>query len=207
MYIPEHFSETDPVAIAQVVASAPLATLVAHTIDGLVANHLPLLVDKTGELVGHVALANDLHRLLPDNSEVLVIFRSVDAYVTPNSYPSKAETHRSVPTWNYEAVHMHGTIRFLHDTRAKRAAVGLLTRSQEHALNGDEAWRMADAPGDYMDDMLGRIVAFRIAVTKTLAKAKLSQNRDSRDFAGAITNLRERGEHAIADRMADRRLR
>lgn len=202
MYIPEHFRESDPAAIAEILACAPLATLVANTPQGLVANHLPLLVDKTGELVGHVALANDLHRLVAEGTDVLAIFRGVDGYVTPNSYPSKAETHRSVPTWNYEAVHIHGTIRFVHDLRDKRAAVGLLTQAHERALNGKAAWRMADAPPDYMAEMLEKIVAFRISVTRTLAKAKLSQNRSAADRQGVIENLHARGEARLAERMA-----
>jgi transcriptional regulator len=202
MYIPEHFRENDPAAIAEILSAAPLAMLVANTQGGLVANHLPLLVDKTGELVGHVALSNDVHRLIPDGADVLAVFRGVDGYVTPNSYPSKAETHRSVPTWNYEAVHVHGTIRFLHDERDKRAAVGLLTQLHERALNGGAAWRMADAPHDYMAEMLDRIVAFRISVVRTLAKAKLSQNRSPEDRQGVIANLQARGEAGLAERMA-----
>jgi transcriptional regulator len=52
-----------------------------------------------------VALANDMHRLVSDGQEVLVIFRGEDGYVSPNFYPSKAEHHRHVPTWNHQVVH------------------------------------------------------------------------------------------------------
>ena len=143
--------------------TAPLACIVAQTDAGLIANHLPLLTGADGALVGHVALANDMHRLVADGQEVLVIFRGEDGYVSPNFYPSKAEHHRHVPTWNYQVVHVYGDIRFQHDERAKRAAVGLLTRDHERRVNGDRAWRMADAPADYMTQMLAGIVAFRIA--------------------------------------------
>ncbi|MCR6635394.1 hypothetical protein [Devosia sp.] len=61
---------------------------------------------------------------------------------------------------------------------------------------------MADAPADYMTDMLGKIVAFRIAVARTVAKSKLSQNRDSRDFEGAVDGLKSSGQEALATRMA-----
>lgn len=201
MYLPEHFEEVDPAEIAAIMRAAPLASVVAQTSEGLLANHVPLLADKQGNLIGHFALANDMHRLVPEDAEVLVIFRGVDGYVSPNYYPGKAEHHRAVPTWNYQVVHMHGTISFQHDVSSKRAAVGLLTRAHERALHGDEAWRMADAPTDYMDDMLGKIVAFRIAVTRTIAKSKLSQNRDRRDLDGAIDGLRKSGREALAERM------
>lgn len=202
MYLPEHFREIDPEEIAAVIAAAPLGYVVANTAEGLIANHMPILVDKRGELVGHIALANDMHRLIAEGEEVLVIFRGVDGYVSPNFYPSKAEHHKQVPTWNYQVVHVHGTISFQHDENSKRAAVGLLTREHERRINGEKAWRMADAPADYMTDMLGKIVAFRIAVTRTIAKSKLSQNRDSRDFEGAVDGLKSSGQEALAARMA-----
>lgn len=205
MYLPDHFKEVDPAEIASVISEAPLACVVAQTLEGLIANHVPLLVNKNGNLIGHFALANDMHRLLEDGQEVLIIFRGVDGYISPNSYPSKPEHHRHVPTWNYQVVHIHGTINFQHDERSKRAAIGLLTRDQERRVNGDKAWRMADAPADYMVEMLDKIVAFRISVTRTVAKSKLSQNRDQRDFDGAVEGVRSNGDEALAERMEAKR--
>ena len=204
MYLPEHFREIDAAEIAAVMATAPLACIVAQTDAGLIANHLPLLTGADGALVGHVALANDMHHLVADGQEVLVVFRGEHGYVSPNFYPSKAEHHRHVPTWNYQAVHVHGAIAFQHDERAKRAAVGLLTRDHERRVNGDRAWRMADAPADYMTQMLASIVAFRITVRKVLAKSKLSQNWGPRDYEGAVKGLRASGNDALAERMAGR---
>lgn len=204
MYIPAHFHEIDPDEIAQIIATAPLACIVAQTPQGLVANHIPLLAAPDGTLIGHVALANDMHRLMPDGQDVLAIFRADDAYVSPKFYPSKADHHRHVPTWNYQVVHAHGTISFQHDDHAKRAAVALLTRVHERRVNGADAWRMADAPADYMAQMLGAIVAFRITVTTLLAKSKLSQNRAPRDYHGAIEGLRDTGHDAMAQKMAER---
>lgn len=201
MYIPPHFQQLDPAEIAGIVDAAPLACVVAQTGAGLVANHLPLLAAPGERLIGHIALANDMHRLLTDGQEVLAIFQGEQGYVSPNYYPSKAEHHRHVPTWNYEVVQMHGRIRFQHDAQAKRAAVGLLTRQHERRLHGDQGWRMADAPADYIDSMLEQIVALRIEVTTVLAKAKLSQNRAPRDLEGAIAGLREAGRDGIAARM------
>ena len=205
MYVPPHFHEIDRDEIAALIAAAPLASVIAQTEAGLIANHLPLLVGRDGALIGHVALANDMHRLIAEGQEVLVIFRGVDGYISPNDYPSKAEHHRHVPTWNYQVVHVYGTISFQHETRDKRAAVGLLTRDHERRVNGADAWRMADAPEDFMAQMLDGIVAFRIDVRRTLAKSKLSQNREARDYQGAIAGLRASGHAAMAETMARRR--
>jgi transcriptional regulator len=205
MYIPPHFQEISADQIKAVIDENPLACIVAQTVDGLIANHIPLLPGPDETLIGHVAMANDMHRLIADGQEVLSIFRGDDAYVSPNFYPSKAEHHRHVPTWNYQVVHVYGDITFQHDDHAKRAAVGLLTRTHERRVNGDNAWRIADAPADYMAQMLGSIVAFRIRVRRTLAKSKLSQNREERDTLGVIAGLRAAGHEAMAARM-ERRL-
>lgn len=204
MYIPPYFREIEQAEITAIIKGAPLACIVAQTSEGLVANHIPLLAAPDGALIGHVALANDMHRLVGDGQEVLAIFSGEDAYVSPNSYPTKPEHHRHVPTWNYQVVHMHGSIRFQHDDHAKRAAVGLLTRMHERRVNGRAAWRMADAPSDYMAQMLAGIVAFRIEVRRTLAKSKLSQNRQERDYLGAIAGLRSTGHEPLAERMEHR---
>ncbi|MET3927606.1 FMN-binding negative transcriptional regulator [Devosia sp. 2618] len=205
MYLPDHFKEVDPAEIASIIAGAPLACVVANSSEGLVANHVPLMFDKSGDLIGHFAIANDMHRTVADGQEVMAIFRGLDGYISPNSYPSKLEHHRHVPTWNYQVVHIHGIITFQHDERSKRAAIGLLTRDQERRVNGDRAWRMADAPADYMLDMIGKIVALRISVTRTIAKSKLSQNRDQRDFDGAVEELKAHGDQALAERMVAKR--
>lgn len=204
MYVPEHFRETDMGEVAALMRDFPLACLVAQTAEGLVANHLPLLAGPGGVLIGHVARANDLHRLVAEGKEVLAVFRGEEGYITPQDYPSKAAHHRAVPTWNYRVAHVSGVIRFQHDVQAKRAAVGLLTRDHERRVNGAAGWRMADAPAEYMATMLEAIVAFRIEVTRVLAKAKLSQNRTAEDHQGAVAGLERRGGTALAAAMARR---
>ena len=120
---------------------------------------------------------------------MLAVFRGADAYISPNTYPSKADHHRHVPTWNYQAVHIHGTISFQHDSHSKRAAVALLTRLHERRQNGPAAWKMADAPADYIDGMLKAIVGFAIPIDRLEGKRKLSQNRSPADIAGVREGL------------------
>lgn len=201
MYNPVHFQEHDPAVIQSVIENFPLACLVAQTPKGLLANHLPILRAPSGDLIGHVAKANEIHQTAAEGQEVLAIFTGLDGYVSANYYPSKAEHHRHVPTWNYQAVHVHGTISFQHDEPTKRAAVALLTRVHERRVNGDQAWKMADAPADYLEMMLGNIVAFRVKVTRIEAKSKLSQNREARDHAGAVQGLEAAGHVDLARAM------
>ena len=200
MYLPDHFVETDPQAIDGLIAAHPLAQLIAQTPSGLVANPLPLLL-VGGGLVGHLARANTMHQTVGQGAPVLALFSGPDAYISPNWYPTKAETHKAVPTWNYQQVQVHGTIHFSHLEADKRRAVSLLTSRMEGQTNGPSAWRMGDAPEDFLRDRLAEIVALRIDITRVLAKSKLSQNRRADDRASVADQVEARGNPALARAM------
>ena len=196
MYQPEHFQQIDSSAIDDLITAHPLAavTYVVKTVPE--ADHIPLL--RVGaDLIGHIALNNDMHRLLDDGAPVLAIFRAENTSVSPNWYPSKADHHKVVPTWNYDVVHVHGRIYFDHSEKTKRAVVGRLTKHFE----GSGGWRMADAPHDYMNGMIENIVAMRIAIDRIEAKSKLSQNKEKRDRSGAAAAIEGNGGTSIAAKM------
>jgi len=202
MYLPAHFRRDDPAALARLVADHPLGMLVRQGPRGLDADHIPFEAAEDGRVLrAHVARANPLWSEAREAEPVLVVFRGPQAYVSPNSYPSKAEHHRHVPTWNYEVVHVHGTLRIVDDARFVRALVARLTREHEHRTDAARAWRMGDAPQDYIDGLLGAIVGIEVAVTRIEGKAKLGQNREERDRLGAADALEARGEGELARAM------
>lgn len=200
MYNPGHFTESDPDEIGRILEDHPLATLVASSTSGLVANHLPL-VRRDALLFGHVALANPLHADIANGAAVLAIFKGGDAYISPNWYPTKTATHRVVPTWNYQVAHVHGRIRWLHEPAAKRRIVSLLTNRHERALNGPDAWKMADAPADYLAEMIDKIVAFEIAIERIEAKSKLNQNHPAENRIAVSNKLAALGATELAQAM------
>ena len=148
MYVPEQFAEPRTEELHRILSEHPLGILVTHSATGLEANHLPFLFDAAqgnrGVLHAHVARANPLWRDLADETQVMVIFRGVHGYISPTWYPSKHETHRRVPTWNYEVVHAHGTLKVRDDEKFVRGVVARLTR--EHEASQPQPWKMADAP-------------------------------------------------------------
>lgn len=208
MYVPTHFEETRPDVIRHIIETHPLGTLVTNGSSGLDADQIPFELTEMdgshGLLRGHIARANPLWKESSDGSEVLVVFRAADAYISPNWYPSKHESHRLVPTWNYQVVNLYGKIRFTSDEKFLRAIVGRLTRAHESRAEGDRAWRMADAPADYIATMLDAIVGVEIAFDRVVAKSKLSQNREDRDRLSAADTLEERGHIAVAHAMKDK---
>jgi transcriptional regulator len=208
MYLPAHFEETRTEVLHRFIADHPLGALVVAGPGGLDANHLPFEVDAAGggpgRLLAHVARANPVWSEVADGAEVLVIFRGANAYVSPNWYPSKQETDRHVPTWNYEAVHVHGTIAIRDDERFVRRLVARLTRAHEARTGAERPWKMTDSSKEYIDHMLTAIVGIEIRIGKIIGKFKLSQNREARDRDGAAEGLRGQGEGALAAAMANR---
>jgi len=203
--MPAHFEEARPDALRALMAAHPLGTLVRNGPAGLDADHLPFHFDDDasphGRLVAHVARANPLWQEMRSGEDVLVIFRAAQAYISPNWYPSKHETHRQVPTWNYQVVHAHGTLTIHDDVRFVRGVVARLTREHEAATGAARPWKMGDSEPAYIDDMLSKIVGLEIAITRLVGKWKLSQNKEARDRQGAVQGLREHGEDATADAM------
>jgi len=196
MYSPGAFTVTDPAEIAAMMARAPLGCLITHGPEGLFATHLPLLHDAaSGTLSGHLARANP-HHALDAGGEALMIFSGASAYVSPNWYPSKADDGRVVPTWNYEAVHVYGALRWIEDEAWLRANVSGLTDRFEAGQT--HPWRITDAPADFTGKLLTAIVGLELRITRIEAKAKLSQNRPEADRQGVISGL------SASERDADR---
>jgi transcriptional regulator len=181
----------------------PLGTLITHGSEGLDADHIPMEFDASagehGTLIGHVARANTLWQRCPTGTPVLVAFSGTDAYISPSWYPSKHETHRQVPTWNYEVVHAHGTITVHDDERFARRVVALMTR--RHEATEPTPWKMGDSEPAFMSGMLQKIVGFEITITSLVGKVKFSQNREPRDRLNAADVLETRGHTAIAQGM------
>jgi transcriptional regulator len=226
MYMPAHFEENRPEVLHRLIAEQPFGALITNGPNGLDANHLPFEFDAQlapgggdamltstgsdtaaethGILRAHVARANPVWQEVAANPEALVIFQGPAAYISPTWYPSKHETHRQVPTYNYMVVHAHGRIVVRDDEAFVRGLVARLTRKME----AGEAvpWKMGDAPADYIAQMLGAIVGLEIEVTRLVGKWKLGQNKEAADRRGAADTLLARTsdeQKAVGQAMLD----
>lgn len=203
MYVPPHFAMDAAEDLHRIIRDHPLGMLVTHGAEGLDADHIPLEFDATagelGTLTGHVARANPLWQRCVGGATVMVVFRGDQAFVSPSWYPSKHESHRQVPTWNYEVVHVHGRLTVHDDERFVRGVVARLTR--RHEAGEARPWKMSDSAPEFIDNMLRNIVGIEIAVTSLVGKAKLSQNKEARDRQGAADTLAARHHEVLASAM------
>lgn len=202
MYVPEAFREERPEVLRAFMRAHSFATLVSPGEQGLVASHLPLLLDAErgphGTLVGHLARANDHWRAL-EGGETLVIFQGPHAYVTPRWY----STPIAVPTWNYTAVHAYGRATLVQDGPALRAILDRTVAAYEAA--SPDRWQ--PPAGDVVPTLMRQVVGFEIPIARLQGKLKLSQNRSRADREGVVQGLRRQDDpigHAVAELMAER---
>ena len=191
MYNSKPHQEHDLQRLQQQMRETRLAVLVTHGEQGLLASHIPVLIDtgegEYGTVYGHLARANRQWQELQQGSEALLVYAGADAYVSPSFYPSKAATHKVVPTWNYLAVHAYGSAEVIEDGAALLDIVSRLT--DRHEQGRDTPWQVSDAPSDFIEGMLRAIVGFRLPITRIQGARKLSQNRSAEDVAGVRNGL------------------
>jgi transcriptional regulator len=198
VYLPGPFREDRIDVLHDAMRRARLATLVTMTPDGLIASHVPMLLDPEpapyGTLLGHLARPNPQARGAV--GEALAIFQGPEAYITPSWYATKRATGKVVPTWNYVAIHAYGTAEFFHDRERLRHLVTRLTEREESQRA--EPWAVTDAPADFIDGMLNGIVGFALPIARLEGKWKMSQNRPAEDRAGVIDGLQREGRADVA---------
>jgi transcriptional regulator len=193
MYVPSHFEETRIETLHSLIQAYPLGTLVTLTAQGLEASHIPFEIDPApapfGTLRCHVARVNSIWKDFSRDIQALAVFHGVDAYISPSWYPTKYDSGKVVPTWNYAVVHAYGPLQVIEDRQWLRQFVERLT--SRHESGRSNPWKVSDAPADYIDQLLGTIVGIEMPIARLIGKWKVSQNRPARDQAGAVEGLLE----------------
>ena len=196
MYVPPFNAVTEQDELRELVAAARSGWLVTVGADGTPAATLLPILWRGDLVVAHLARANPQWRELPPDSPGLIVVGGPEAYVSPMWYAAKAEHGRVVPTWNYTAVQLTGTVTIHHDSEWLRAAVTRLTDAHESGRT--ERWHVTDAPEAYVEAQLRGIVGIEFRVTGVEGKAKLSQNRSADDRRGVVTGLRDDADTRLA---------
>jgi transcriptional regulator len=198
MYNPPQFREERIEVLHGTMQAIGAATLVSHGPQGFEATHVPIHLSPEpapwGTIRCHFARANGHLQSLAGGADVLAIVQGPQAYVSPNWYPSKHATGKAVPTWNYVAVHAHGSATIRDDAAWLRAHVAALTG--RHERGQALPWRIEDAPPEFIEGMLRAIVGVELRLTRIEGKWKVSQNRPAPDREGVVAGLRAQGDPA-----------
>jgi transcriptional regulator len=198
MYQPPHFREGRLEVQHRLIADHPLGLLISAGPGGLEANHVPFLVDPAGSPLGtlraHLARANPQAAELAAAAECLVVFQGPQTYISPSLYPTKKETGKVVPTWNYITVQARGRAHVIDDADWLRRQIGDLTRHNEAARA--TPWQVSDAPEEFVAGQIKGIIGIEIPIVQIDGKWKVSQNRPAVDQAGVVAGLRGAGGNA-----------
>jgi transcriptional regulator len=190
VYVPPHFAVEDLAQLHESIRQFPFATIVTNSEAGLVASHVPVLLETEpapyGTLLFHFARPNP-HWSIAPLAETLVMFLGPHAYVSPAWYETTRTTGKVVPTWNYVAIHAYGRAEVFEDAERLRDLVTRLTAANERGR--PTHWAVDDAPREFIDSQLRGIVGLRMPIARLEGKWKMSQNRPPADVAGAIGAL------------------
>ena len=196
MYTPKQFKASDE-EVKQFIQKNGFATLVTQRDGQLWATHLPLMLsaDQT-KLEGHVSKGNKTWKHFEGDAEVMVVFQGPHTYVSSSWY-----NHENVPTWNYLAAHVYGTIKIIEGEDVVASLTKLTNKYEQHS---EHPVRVEDMSAEYMRQHLQALVCFDISITRIEASFKLSQNRDAESYQSIIHELDKRGDQdsiAIAKEM------
>lgn len=155
------------------------------------ATHIPLELDMNKEgkevLVGHVSRGNKQWKDFDKNEEVMAIFNGPHTYISSSWYD-----HENVPTWNYIAVHVYGTIRIIEGDELLGSLKKLVDKYEAHSSNPVTVEGMSKR---FLESELRGIIGFEIVITDIQAAYKLSQNRDTNNKQNIVAELEQRGDH------------
>lgn len=198
MYIPKHFEETRLPVLYEMMRANPLATLITLDKNQFNANHIPMVLDaEAGILRAHIARANALWKSYDQHIGCMAIFQGPMSYISPSYYPSKLETEKVVPTWNYAVVHVHAKLKIMDDADWILKQINTLTTQQEQGR--EKAWKVADAPNDYIEKLLTALIGLELTIERIEGKWKVSQNQKPLDHQGVVDGLTmESSQNALA---------
>lgn len=198
MFIPKDFKVEDQEKLLKFIQENSFAILFSQDEEGPKATHLPfILINKEPpELIGHIAKANPQWKTL-NGKNVLIVFSGPHSYISASWYKER----KNVPTWNYVAVHVEGTVEILQEADE---LLSILHQSVDYYENDfEEPWKMEDEP-ETVKRLLNGIVGIRIKIEKLEGKWKLNQNKSKENKENVIENLRNQDiydSQKIADLM------
>jgi transcriptional regulator len=198
MYVPPEFQQTDKNELIQFVQRFPLAMLITQSTElEPHITHIPFLAvaqDDEIHFEAHIATANPHSQHLKNGKVSTLVFQGHSAYVSSSVY-----THQNVPTYNYQVVHVHGTIEPFNASELKTH----LEKSIHHFEHTREKpLKYNDFNQQMLDSYEQQILGFRFIPYKWEGAYKLSQNRKTEDFERIITDLEKNpNAHGIAHEM------
>ena len=157
--------------------------LMLNGADGPLASHVPFVLSGDGTSAEvHLTRSNPITRAAP--GPALLAISGPDAYVSPDWYGLEDQ----VPTWNYIAVHLRGSLAPM-DPDLLHGHVDSLSAIHESRLLPKRPWTSAKMSKGTMPRMLRMILPFRLTIASVEGTWKLGQNKPFKARAGVADAL------------------
>lgn len=141
--------------------------------QGPVMAHVPFLLNPAGTQADlHLVRSNPIIRALTTPQQAAIAVSGPDGYISPDWYGVADQ----VPTWNYVAVHLRGTLELLPDDQMR----DLLDRQSaqfEDQLLPKTPWKTAKMTPEVRDRMMRQILPCRLTIAAVEGTWKLGQNK------------------------------
>ncbi len=139
---------------------------------GPILAHIPFILSADGSFADfHLARSNAVIQNGVPAGAVLAV-AGPDAYISPDWYGMADQ----VPTWNYVAVHLRGTIHPLPEDMLEPHLNAISDMFEAH-LAPKPIWRSAKMAQGVMPRMMRMILPYRLQITTVEGTWKLGQNK------------------------------
>ena len=154
--------------------------------EGVMAAHVPFVLDKDGnEAEMHLVRSNPIARALAAGpARALLIVSGPDAYISPDWYGIDDQ----VPTWNYVAVHLSGSL-VLEEATGMRGHLDRIAAHFEPMLAPKRPWTAEKMREETLAKLMRGIVPARLSVETVESTFKLNQNKTPEARLGAANSL------------------
>ena len=141
---------------------------------GPLLSHIPFVLNEAGtEVELHLVRSNPILQSLAEPRPAVIAIQGPDSYISPDWYG----VYDQVPTWNYVAVHLRGTLERLQQD-ALHPMLDRLSAHFEQRLAPKPAWLTSKMTPGVLQRMMRMIVPCRMLMSQIDGTWKLNQNKD-----------------------------
>ena len=152
---------------------------------GPLISHVPFILSDDGTTLDlHLARPNPILKALATPQPAVIAVTGPDGYISPDWYGMDDQ----VPTWNYIAVHLRGTLE-LAASDSLAAHLDELSARFEGELAGKTPWTSAKMSPGTMERMMRAILPCRMVLTGVQGTWKLGQNKPAAAREAAARHL------------------
>lgn len=188
MFIPNYYKNENIEEVKDFLVKNSFGILISQVEGKISGTHIPMELDtdENGNdvLIGHISKANPQSKYLINQEEILAIFNGPHSYVSSSWYQKE-----NVPTWNYVAVHIYGTVKIIEGEKLLNSLKKLVDKYEKNSENPVSVEKLSSRT---MKEING-IIGFSIKINEIQAAYKLSQNRDKIDYQNIRTELEQNG--------------